>query len=316
MNTVIDSPDRERVFFEVRQRLAVGGKHTALESYQNVLEAIFEELKVTGDEFPKTVVYLPLIWCGTAHMLALHHLPEQLHEKVAQFHAPQTKFLKEKIPNALSTGEVLLVFATEAFGMGADVKDIRRIIHITCPPGIETYLQEVGRAGRDGKGGRAILYVNSSDKANKNVSQEMKDYCNTNSCRRATLLSHFDCPAPYTNPHECCDNCLAMCECSICAVTEETNIAKSPTLTISKSKIADTISLLNGYFAAENSKIRNSLFPEAVTGLSNSLAKEVTEQVLRNGKTMDSALSAYPNLSQSYKSNISAILQHVTLSQQ
>ena len=52
------------------------------------------------------------------------------------------------------------------------------------------------------------------------MSQEMKDYCNTNSCRRATLLSHFASPALYTNPHECCDNCLDMCHCSICAVTE------------------------------------------------------------------------------------------------
>ena len=51
-------------------------------------------------------------------MLALRYLPEELHEKVAQFHDPQTKCLKEKIPNALSSEEVLLVFATEVFGMG------------------------------------------------------------------------------------------------------------------------------------------------------------------------------------------------------
>ena len=58
----------------------------------------------------------------------------------------------------------------------------------------------------------------------------------------------------------------------------------------------DTITLLNGYFAAKNSKIRNGLFPEAVTGLSNSLTKEVTEQVLRNGKTIDSVyfIAGYP----------------------
>ena len=59
----------------------------------------------------------------------------------------------------------------------------------------------------------------------------------------------------------------------------------------------DTITLLNGYFAAKNSKIRNFLFPEAVTGLSNSLTKEVTEQVLRNGKTIDSVyfIAGYPH---------------------
>ena len=67
-------------------------------------------------------------------------LPDNLHDMIAQYHAPQTKLLKEAILKNIASGQVRLIFATEVFRMGADIKDIRRVIHITCPSSIETYL--------------------------------------------------------------------------------------------------------------------------------------------------------------------------------
>ena len=75
--------------------------------------------------------------------------------------------------------------------MGADVSDIRRIIQITCPPSIVTYLLEIGRASRDGVGGKAMLYANAFDLANRNTSEEMQVYCKTTECRRDKLMYHF-----------------------------------------------------------------------------------------------------------------------------
>ena len=58
-----------------------------------------------------------------------------------------------------SESPVKLIVSTSAFGMGVDICDIRRIIHWGLPTTIEGYVQEVGRAGRDGKDCVAILYV-------------------------------------------------------------------------------------------------------------------------------------------------------------
>ena len=70
-----------------------------------------------------------------------------------------TPELKEKIVKSFSErgGRLKVIFATAAFGMGVDCPDVRRIIHYGTPTGIEQYVQETGRARRDGKPSYAIL---------------------------------------------------------------------------------------------------------------------------------------------------------------
>lgn len=85
--------------------------------------------------------------------------------------------VKEKILKNFSdkAGLLQVVIATVAFGMGLDCPDVRRIIHWGPSSDIETYLQETGRAGRDGLPSKAVLYV-ASLRANILVEQSMKDY--------------------------------------------------------------------------------------------------------------------------------------------
>ncbi|HUE23697.1 MAG TPA: DNA topoisomerase 3 [Bryobacteraceae bacterium] len=75
----------------------------------------------------------------------------------AAYHAGLESDRRKKVQTAFFGGELQVVVATIAFGMGIDKPDIRTVIHTALPGSLEAYYQEVGRAGRDGAPSRAVL---------------------------------------------------------------------------------------------------------------------------------------------------------------
>src|SRR5919197_5538683 len=84
--------------------------------------------------------------------------------EVLAYHAGLDRGQRAEGQRRFMAGEVEVVVATNAFGMGIDKADVRTVAHATVPGSLEAYYQEAGRAGRDGLPARALLFAESRDK--------------------------------------------------------------------------------------------------------------------------------------------------------
>ena len=109
-----------------------------------------------------------------------------------------------------------VVIATVAFGMGVNFPDVRQIIHWGVPEDTEMYIQESGRAGRDGKLACVLLLKNAHDLDKRYASKGIINYCKSSVCRRSILYSDFPGCEFASVGCMCCDVCASSCKCGQC----------------------------------------------------------------------------------------------------
>jgi len=139
-------------------------------------------------------------------------------EEIRFYHAGLSREEKTETEKWFINNSQAVLCATCAYGMGVDKADVRTVIHRDCAPSVEAYLQEAGRAGRDGGQSRAVLLWGPEDEITlarakteayrARVSALLRYARDINHCRRHSLLAMLDYNANGEVPEKlCCDVC-------------------------------------------------------------------------------------------------------------
>ena len=275
------SPNRSNVFLEVRERLPSNyGKL----SYQEILKDVAKGLMEKRDDYPMTVIYMRVEhYCGYAfeyfNMLIENPYVGEVavnSRLFAEFHASTSTRMREDILQEIKkeNPRIRVIFATAALGMGVNAPAITQVIHIGPPSSMENYIQEVGRAGRNGNQSHAIIYYNKLDISEKMTTVEpvIKDYCRATLCYRQLILRYFD--FPHHTQSKCCSNC-----------NKETNQSVVPEpLSLTKRNVdSNKLALELSNLLTESEEVSDgSIIPQFV------MSEEIVDTVLKNAEDVDS----------------------------
>lgn len=181
---------------------------------------LYYQVELCGDEDAKLSMLLQairqnptgriIVYCGTRRVTEeLSGFVSQHFDKVGYYHAGLASEERTVTQEAYGRGELRILVATNAFGMGIDQPDVRLVVHYQMPANIDSLYQEMGRAGRDGRDSTCLMlyakkdkglqsyFIDSSDAPQMIKSarwrnlEALVNYSEGGECRHAEILTYY-----------------------------------------------------------------------------------------------------------------------------